>query len=147
MRILLFTPLLLLFTCGTPDTGPHGARTQDSLKAVAHTDSIRKDSLRDGHHNITGPTGRTTMEGDMRNGKRHGVWTSYTDQGRTKSRSEYVNGVLQGPTITFHDNGTVYYQGRYLNGKSFGEWRFFDEQGGLIRTAVFDSTGVEAAPK
>jgi hypothetical protein len=147
MKLFLAAPLLLLFACGTPGGKAANAQAQDSLRAAARLDSLHQDSLRDGHHHIMGPNGRTTMEGDMRRGKRHGVWTSYTTTGRTKSRSEYIEGVLQGPTITFHDNGAVYYKGQYRKGKRFGEWSFFDEQGEPIRTVAFDSLGVEVVPK
>jgi len=147
MRTFLFALPLLVIACGTPGTSGTADHVQDSLKAIARADSLRKDSLRDGHHTVHGPGGIMTMEGNMQHGKRHGVWTSYTKNGRVKSRSEYAEGILQGPTITFHDNGAVYYQGQYLNGKEFGEWSFYDEQGALIRTAVFDSTGKEVRPK
>ncbi|MFT3884314.1 MAG: hypothetical protein QM724_02450 [Flavobacteriales bacterium] len=141
MKTLLFVPLLLL-ACGAPATKPADDRVADSLRTVAYRDSIRQDQLRDGPHTLQGPGG-TRLEGDLRNGKRNGTWTSYGADGRIKSLNEYVDGVLQGPTTTFRGNGSIYYQGQYLNDRSFGEWRFFDEQGELVRTVVFDSTGAE----
>lgn len=147
MRPFLLLSAAALLACNAPTTPAATDKDPDSVRAIARADSLRRDSLRDGHHRMLGPTGRTTLEGDLRNGKRHGVWTSYNADGRTKSRNEYVDGVLEGPTITFHDNGAVYYQGQYLHDKAFGKWSFFDEKGGLIRTAVFDSTGTEVKPK
>lgn len=85
------------------------------------------------------PNGVKKAEGNMKDGKRHGLWTGYNDKGMVKSRCEYVNGVTQGPTVVFHDNGAVYYSGDYKDGKQVGKWRFFDEQGKELKVVDFDA--------
>jgi len=87
------------------------------------------------------PEGQLKLEGNVKDGQRHGLWTSYNKSGTVKSRSEYVNGVLQGPTIVYHDNGSVFYSGTYKDGKQVGVWRFFDANGEEIKTVDFDSGG------
>ena len=81
------------------------------------------------------------MKGELLNGARQGAWTAYFPDGTMRSRSSYMNGKLHGPTEVFHENGSAYYVGQYNMGNAVGEWRFFDPQGNLIRTAVHDSLG------
>jgi len=81
------------------------------------------------------------MKGEMRDGERVGAWTAYFPNGAVRSQRSYVNGISEGTTEVFHEDGSLYYSGQYSAGKSVGEWRFFDQEGALIRTAVHDSLG------
>ena len=81
------------------------------------------------------------MEGELRDRKRVGVWTSYERDGRLKSRTEYRDGLAHGLTTVFHPNGNLYYSGESRNGHAVGEWRFFDLSGKLLRTVAYDSAG------
>ncbi len=122
---------------GTPETGP------DANPVRTDTAAFRPDTamIRNGHARVVGPDGHLQMEGDMQDGRRTGLWTSYTREGRVKSRSEYRNGLAEGLSTVFHDNGAIFYSGNQLRGKQVGEWRFYDEQGNLVRTAVYDTNG------
>lgn len=136
--------LLLFAACGgTADRTPAG--TIDTAGAAADTASLRMaaiaDSLSDGNHLYRDPRGRPLMEGRILGGKRQGVWTSYLPSGRVKSRNVYENGVLNGITTVYHTNGVLYYSGEQRRGKPFGEWKFYDDQGNLMKTAVYDTTG------
>lgn len=135
------SPLLLLgavalIACQTqaPDAGVDPAT---GAEPVAATDSVPEN----GPVLIKGPNGHVRMRGDMRNGKRHGLWTSYHPGGTVQSRTDYVDGMQEGPSVVFHPNGQTYYTGDYRHGRQVGEWRFFDEGGTLIRTMHYDSTG------
>lgn len=144
--LLLFLPLLLLWSCERPPADLEAARERiRALELAAHADSLRnaavRDSLRDGMHQYHDKNGRLLMEGELRGAKRQGIWTSYGATGSVKSRSEYVDGVLNGSTTVFRENGQQYYVGTNYNGKPFGEWKFYDEQGMLARTLHYDSTG------
>ena len=145
MKHIAMVLLILLTACGGKKVPSAVNRTLDSLATVAHADSLRKvatiDSLRDGPHTYRDRDGKPLFEGELRGGKRHGVWTAYGPTGRVKSRSEYVDGVLEGPTVVFHENGAIYYDGQNHRGKQSGEWKFYDERGALVKTARFDSTG------
>jgi hypothetical protein len=81
------------------------------------------------------------MKGEVRDGERVGQWTAYFPNGALRSQRTYVNGLTEGVTEVFYEDGSLYYSGQYRAGKSVGEWRFFDQQGTLIRTAVHDSLG------
>lgn len=90
---------------------------------------------------MVAPDGWLQMEGDMKDGLRTGLWTSYTREGRVKSRSEYRNGEPEGIATVFHANGALYYTGSQRKGRQVGEWRYFDEQGQLVRTVQYDTSG------
>lgn len=85
------------------------------------------------------PNGNVKIEGNKKDGIRHGLWTSYNEAGKVKSRGEYINGMQQGPSVVYHNNGAVYYSGSYMDGQQVGEWRFYDETGELSKTVDFDA--------
>jgi antitoxin component YwqK of YwqJK toxin-antitoxin module len=87
--------------------------------------------------------GRLLMEGDVRNGQRHGLWTAYHPNGAVQSRSEYRDGELNGPTTTFRPDGALLYRGQNANGHPVGAWSFHDAMGTQVRTVEYDSTGAE----
>lgn len=138
--VFLLPPVLLLACGGPASNGPTPAPIDST--ATQQRASAKPDSLPDGHNVIRADDGRPLMEGEIVGGKRDGLWTSYTELGRTKSRNRYVLGVLEGPTVVFYDNGVVRYTGQHHHDKPVGEWRFYDEQGVLTKTTVYDSTGV-----
>lgn len=147
MRHLFFAfALLFLLACDRPPADLEAARARiEAMEAAAKDDSLRtavvRDSLRDGMHQYRDKKGLLLMEGELRGGKRQGVWTSYGPNGGVRSRNEYVDGELNGSTIVFRENGKQYYVGTNHQGKPFGEWRFYDEQGVLAKTLRYDSTG------
>ncbi len=136
---------VLALSCGDAGNGNDGTPVNDTTGTAARADSVRRaeiaDSLRDGHHVYTDKSGRPLMEGVMLGGVRDGVWTSYLPSGRVKSRNVYEKGVLHGITTVFHENGVLYYSGMQRKGKPFGEWKFYDAEGNLAKTAVYDTSG------
>lgn len=95
-----------------------------------------------GHNKVFSPDGDwLKMEGDMKDGKRNGLWTSYTPKGLVKSRSAYRDGLQEGLSSVFRDNGALYYTGQYRNDKQVGRWEFYSEEGNLERTVTYDTSG------
>lgn len=135
---------LLLMACSGGE-GMDRTPTADTAGTAARRDSLRRqaitDSLRDGYHVYKDASGRPLMEGELVDGQRYGVWTSYLPSGRVQSRNVYDHGVLHGITTVFHPNGVLYYTGTQRKGKPFGEWKFYDARGQLARTVVYDTTG------
>ncbi len=136
---------LILFSCGQPADLERARSFIDSARVMEKADSARRamvnDSLKDGPHVYRSQSGLLLMEGQMLNGQREGLWTSYHASGKVKSRSEYQHGLNHGLTAVFHENGNPYYSGDSRNGHPVGEWSFFDLGGGLLRTVKYDSTG------
>lgn len=143
--LLLSTLSAFLISCGGGDAKSEGSDQEDTTGTAARTDSLRQaaiaDSLRDGYHVYKDEADRPLMEGTMLGGQRHGVWTSYLPSGRVHSRNVYDHGVLNGITTVFHENGVLYYSGTQRRGKPFGEWKFYDTQGILANTALYDTSG------
>ena len=49
------------------------------------------------------------------------------------SRGNFVDGIREGKATTYHENGKIKYEGFYKNGKECGIWKFYDEDGKLIK--------------
>ena len=147
---LALVSVLLMAACGPGAGEIQGPPPTDTTGTAARAVDVRRaaiaDSLKDGHHVYKDKAGRPLLEGDMRNGQRNGVWTSYLPNGRVQSRNVYEQGVLHGISTVFHENGVLYYSGAQRKGKPFGEWKFYDEQGVLARTVVYDTTGTMVKP-
>lgn len=125
---------------------PQGADRQAAPEAAPATTqagnrSVGADTVTDGPVKAYDAQGRLELEGQMVNGQRQGIWTTYFPNGRVRSRSEYRDGVLQGITTAFRANGAMYYTGQHRNGRETGTWRFYDDQGNLARTVEYDSLG------
>lgn len=69
------------------------------------------------------------MEGEYKNGKRHGKWTSWYQNGNTWSEGSFNNGVDDGVRTAYHENGKKHFEGKYKDGKKTGIWKFWDENG------------------
>ncbi|HNW90560.1 MAG TPA: hypothetical protein PKN48_12920 [Bacteroidales bacterium] len=69
------------------------------------------------------------MEGEYKNGKRNGKWTSWYQNGNKWSEGSYIEGVDDGKRVGYHENGKKYFEGNYKEGKKIGTWKFWDEQG------------------
>lgn len=119
---------------GSPEPAPAPA---DSMAATAQPAA----PVVNGPEKVYDAQGRLQMEGQMKDGQRHGIWISYFPDGRVRSRSDYQLGRLQGVSTVFRPNGAMYYTGQYRNGKEVGTWRFYDEQGELARTVEYDKNG------
>ncbi len=71
------------------------------------------------------------MEGDYKNGKRDGKWTSWFQNGNEMSIHNFVEGVDDGKLTVFYENGEKRYEGKYTAGKKIGVWKFWSEEGVL----------------
>jgi hypothetical protein len=148
MRVLL--PFLFagcLLSCTEPSNAPSTETRPDTPTGQAQpavngvVAATIDTTMANGPVELKYPDGKTRFKGNMRDHKRHGMWTSYFPDGRPQSFSGYVNGELHGTTVVYHPNGTTYYTGDYRNGRQVGEWRFFDEKGELARTVTYDNEG------
>jgi antitoxin component YwqK of YwqJK toxin-antitoxin module len=78
------------------------------------------------------------MEGEYKNGKRNGKWTSWFQNGNEMSIHNFVNDVDDGNMTVFYENGKKRYQGKYTKGKKIGVWKFWDEKGTLLNKEDYD---------
>ena len=72
------------------------------------------------------------IQGETKNGKREGKWTSFFPNGKMQSECFYVDGLNHGTTKVYLENGKLLYEGEYVNGEKAGEWTFVDQKSGAI---------------
>ncbi len=84
------------------------------------------------------PSGQVRMEGEYKNGVKHGYWISYYQNGNKWSEGWYVESINHGQTTTWHENGQVYYKGQFNQGNRSGTWKFWDENGDFIKKINYD---------
>lgn len=147
--LLLMSAAATLFACGSGSPEPVPAPPQPDTTAVpaqqpaatGSMDPVPDTTIANGPVEVKYPDGKPRIKGNMRDHKRHGMWTSYFPDGRPQSFKGFVNGELHGTTVVYHPNGTTYYSGEYRKGLQVGEWRFFDDKGTLVRTVTYDASG------
>lgn len=64
----------------------------------------------------------TRVIGATINGKREGLWISFSDSGKVSSCEIYIKDSLTGETIGYFEDGTVSSRGTLKNGQREGEW-------------------------
>ena len=83
------------------------------------------------------------------NGKKQGRWETAVKQGTQFMVIEemyYVDNVLDGTYVLRYNNGKIKEEGKYVKGLKEGEWKHYDEDGGIDKTETFKngkSQGIE----
>ncbi len=130
LLILMLAPLLI--ECGNEKKQGDGKE-----KVHTATDSLLK---KDGKKQelVRYPNGNKKLTGTYRNGKRHGVWSSWYKDGSLKSELRYEKGQRHGFYKTWYKNGQLRYEGQYRHGKRSGTWKYYNKEGELIKTQDFE---------
>jgi antitoxin component YwqK of YwqJK toxin-antitoxin module len=132
---------LLIASCGNEEKKTE-TKSIDSLTAVKNTEQKKpasKDSLpENGIYEKKFSNGQVSIRGDMRKGKREGVWLSYYENGQLWSKGEYSNGLRNGKSISYFPNGKVRYEGMYTDDKQTGTWKYYNEKGKLEQEVDYD---------
>lgn len=76
--------------------------------------------------------GNLKLEGEIKDGKRTGIWKAYYEDGTLWSEGEFVNGERNGYGLNYYPNGKLRMEGDYKNDKQAGKWKYYNEQGVLI---------------
>ncbi|MDR2834879.1 MAG: hypothetical protein LBV69_01575 [Bacteroidales bacterium] len=77
-------------------------------------------------------SGKIYIEGELKAGKRHGLWKAWYENDNLWSIGNYQNGLKEGLEETYYPNGQVRYSKIYKNNKENGLAKYFDEKGNLI---------------
>ena len=88
------------------------------------------------YHNNKNTFVKKNVKGKIIDGKKVGIWTTYSEKGYLKWRSHYKNGNLEF-SEDYHKNGNLKSRGYYKNFEPAGLWESFDEDGKLIDYAEF----------
>lgn len=76
--------------------------------------------------------GLKKVEGEHRDGLRHGVWTYYYENGMKWSEGRYKNGVRDGYSIVYYENGRKKLEGQYEQDLQVGIWKVWNDDGSLV---------------
>ncbi len=83
------------------------------------------------------PNHQKYMEGEYKNNKRDGLWTSWYQNGNKWSEGRFKDGLDDGYRYIFHENGKKEIEGTYKDGKKVGVWKFYDDKGNFIKEENF----------
>lgn len=136
---------LVFFSCGSEDTENKGVNIETSFE----NDTTQPETIvtppnvlevvPGGEHKEYHISGGLKIDGQYDlNSARTGLWISYYENGSKWSESYYVDGVQDGHSLTFYPNGKVRYIGEYKQGERIGEWKFYDEEGVVTKTEIFE---------
>ncbi len=90
--------------------------------------------VQDGPFELLYSNGVIKAKGDIKDGKKSGLWESFYEDGTRWSSTYYTAGKPNGYSITYFKNGTVQYKGEYKNGERTGHWEFYLEDGSLEKS-------------
>ena len=88
------------------------------------------------HHYNENILVKRNIQGKIIDGKKVGIWTTYSEKGNLKLRLHYKNGNLEF-SEDYHENGYLKSRGYYKNFEPVGLWESFDEDGKLIDSSLF----------
>ena len=126
----LLVLLPLLAACSAPEERtlterwPNGNVKREVIVTAGDTTEIA----------VYDEAGRLSKVSRWSGGQKHGKWEAFYQDGKPWSVHQYNRGVQVDGYFTWHPNGKPFITGQYDSiGNPTGMWRFFDDQGGLIR--------------
>lgn len=147
MKYLFYFPIILLFSCSSNEETQ--VTSEEPIEEVTQSNSeIETESLDSvvasepslaGNYQENYPNGALKIEGETNaKGNRDGLWISYYEDGTKWSESYYNDGSKEGHTLSFFPNGQARYVGEYKNDLKTGTWKFYAEDGELIKEESFE---------
>lgn len=97
-----------------------------------------RDDRREGLYTTFHPNGRKASEEEYRAGVLHGRQEVWFPNGGRFAISEYRDGKRDGPAATWYENGQKQTEGRFVAGVYHGRWVGWWEDGSLKKEAEFD---------
>ena len=85
------------------------------------------------------PDGILESKYSLKNGLMDGKMTSYYGNGEKKLEEEYKDGELNGKSVSYYVTGKRNYEANFKNGIPDGTWYYYDENGDLYNTQIFEN--------
>ncbi len=82
--------------------------------------------------------GQKAIEANFVNGEKHGLMTEWYNHTQKQSEVSYEDGERHGLETTWHPNGQKSHEGNYVNGQKQGEFNYYDKDGGLTSTEMYN---------
>jgi antitoxin component YwqK of YwqJK toxin-antitoxin module len=84
--------------------------------------------------------GNKRVEGEYnKEGQKDGKWTYWYEDGKKWSEGYFSEGLNHKKRTTWHENGEMHYTGTYDKGKRVGVWKFYSEEGELVKEIDYDN--------
>ena len=80
-------------------------------------------------------------QGQLINGKKNGLWTTYYKNGKLESSESYLNDTLHGRQLVYYPNGQLYIKRNYLKGKEIDSTFWYHSNGHINVEEFRDSLG------
>jgi uncharacterized protein len=80
-------------------------------------------------------------KGQLRNGKKHGLWTTHYENGRLESSQSYFYDTLHGRQLVYYPSGQLYIKRTYLRGKEIDSTFWYHSNGQINVEEFRDSLG------
>ncbi|PCJ78799.1 MAG: hypothetical protein COA57_15995 [Flavobacteriales bacterium] len=109
-------------------------------KKTKQTEGEMKNGKAEGLWTSWWQNGYKLSEGRYVNGQRDGQWRSwYYSNGKISSEVNYTNGILNGPLVTWYENGQLHYKVTWDNGTiPEGEIRImYDDKGNIKENMIY----------
>lgn len=107
-----------------------------SLKKAVYIDTTTNEKVAERHFY---KSKKIYIENLFKGGRKNGPSMAFRDSsGIPWSLHTYKNDTLNGPYKVWHENGNLRIEGQYIMGIKSGNWRFFDENGLVLREVNFD---------
>jgi antitoxin component YwqK of YwqJK toxin-antitoxin module len=75
---------------------------------------------------------------EYKNGIGNGTWINYYPNGKLKEVGTYKDNRVEGPIKQYYENGNLKAEGSYAHWrKKVGNWKFYDQDGNLLRSQTF----------
>ena len=129
--------MCVLYACTEPLTEKiEGKYPNQQPKLISYYKSVdgKEVKVEEKHYH---DNGQLKMVGKLVDGKRDGEWVAYFNNGQVQSEGFFENGNREGIARVFFPNGQLRYEGQYKNNKETGHWKFYNEQGKLIKEQDF----------
>lgn len=81
--------------------------------------------------------GEKESEGAMKNNERHGIWTQWFENGQVWIEESYLEGFKNGDFTVYYPTGKKNYRGSYNYGTPIGQWKFWNEQGQIVKEVEY----------
>ncbi|MEP2023823.1 MAG: hypothetical protein ABJH98_13995 [Reichenbachiella sp.] len=85
------------------------------------------------------PDGAKSAEGLQKNGTKDGYWKMFYESGETKGVGEFDEGT--GAYKEYYISGNLKVTGQFKGDYNFGKWTYYDEEGNIEGSALFDENG------
>jgi antitoxin component YwqK of YwqJK toxin-antitoxin module len=138
MKITMFLTVISLafFSCTNQAVSEKKEKQEvkevknDSAVTTEFTIKASQDTVTaDGDHIERYKNGVIRIRGNMKDGKREGLWKSWYEDGKQWSETTFKAGIKNGKTTTWYENGNKRYEGEYTNDEESGLWTYWDESG------------------